>query len=333
MKVLVTGANGQLGMCLRSVFFNASGNNAPSVAYIMADAPSWASLPSAVFTDVDELDITNLAAIREMVRKEGIDTIVNCAGYTDVEGAENRPDLAELLNARAVENLAVAMKEVNGLLLHISTDYVFGGEPLNHPISEDQKPAPTGVYALSKLHGEQAIQRVGCRHIIIRTAWLYSPYGKNFVKTMLRLTAEKPSLKVVDDQRGTPTFAADLAEVIVRLLLLSAGERLTFEVAKKMADAPSKVGAFPPAGSTPSANIFNFTNEGECTWYEFACAIAELSGHTDCDIQPCRSDEFPSKVHRPAYSVLDKTRIKQTLGITIPHWRTALENCLEELLS
>ncbi|MBR4739657.1 MAG: dTDP-4-dehydrorhamnose reductase [Bacteroidales bacterium] len=329
MKVLVTGANGQLGMCLRSVFSNASGSNAPSVAYKMADAPSGASLPSAVFTDVDELDITNLAAIRKMVRKEGIDTIVNCAGYTDVEGAENRPDLAELLNARAVENLAVAMKEVNGLLLHISTDYVFGGEPLNSPISEDQKPAPMGVYALSKLHGEEAIRRVGCRHIIIRTAWLYSPYGKNFVKTMLRLTAEKPSLKVVDDQRGTPTYAADLAEVIVRFLAV--GKAPASEGASAIFFASSEAG-LSPADNTPSANIFNFTNEGECTWYEFACAIAELSGHTDCDIQPCRSDEFPSKVHRPAYSVLDKTRIRQTLGITIPHWRPALETCLKELL-
>ena len=332
MKVLITGANGQLGMSLRSIWADASGSDAPSVANLMADAPSGASLPSAVFTDVNELDITELAAVREMVRKEGIDTIVNCAGYTNVEGAEDQPELAELLNAKAVENLAVAMKEVNGLLVHISTDYVFGAEPLNSPIKEDQKPAPQGVYAVTKLHGEQAIQRVGCRHIIIRTAWLYSPYGKNFVKTMLRLTAEKPSLKVVDDQRGTPTFAADLADVIVRLLAVSAGEGPTSSVANLMADAPSEVGALPPAG-TPSTNIYNFTDEGECTWYEFACAIAGYAGYINCDIQPCSSDEFPSKVHRPAYSVLDKTRIKQELGITIPHWRESLKKCLGELLS
>ena len=223
MKVLVTGANGQLGMSLRPL------------------------LQEGVFTDINELDITDLAAVREMVRKEGIDTIVNCAGYTNVEGAEDQPELAELLNAKAVENLAVAMKEVNGLLVHISTDYVFGAEHLNSPIKVDQKPAPQGVYAVTKLHGEQAIQRVGCRHIIIRTAWLYSPYGKNFVKTMLRLTAEKPSLKVVDDQRGTPTFAADLADVIVRFLALSAGEGPTSSVANLMADAPSEVGVLPPA--------------------------------------------------------------------------------------
>ena len=285
MKVLVTGANGQLGMSLRPL------------------------LKDAVFTDIGELDITDLAAIRAMVAREGIDTIVNCAGYTNVEEAEDKPELAELLNAKAVENLAVAMKEVDGLLLHISTDYVFGGEVLNTPITETQKPAPQGVYAQSKLHGEEAIQRVGCRHIIIRTAWLFSEFGKNFVKTMLRLTAEKPSLKVVDDQRGTPTFASDLADVIVRLLCHS--ERSEESISA----------------------IYHFTNEGECTWYEFACAIADLSGHTACDIQPCRSDEFPSKVHRPAYSVLDKSKIKGTLGISIPHWRDSLQRCLAGLIS
>ena len=299
MKILVTGANGQLGMSLRPL------------------------LKDAVFTDIGELDITDLAAIRAMVAREGIDTIVNCAGYTNVEEAEDKPELAELLNAKAVENLAVAMKEVDGLLLHISTDYVFGGEPLSAPIREDQKPAPQGVYAVTKLHGEEAILRVGCRHIIIRTAWLFSEFGRNFVKTMLRLTAEKPSLKVVDDQRGTPTFAADLADVIVRLLLLAQGESSP-SVAKKKADAPS-------GESFPSGQIYHFTNDGECTWYEFACAIAELSGHTACDIRPCRSDEFPSKVHRPAYSVLDKSKIKGTLSLDIPQWKDSLKICLKRL--
>lgn len=283
MKILVTGANGQLGMSLRPL------------------------LKDAVFTDIGELDITDLAAIRAMVAREGIDTIVNCAGYTNVEEAEDKPELAELLNAKAVENLAVAMKEVDGLLLHISTDYVFGGEPLSAPIREEQKPAPQGVYAVTKLHGEEAIFRVGCRHIIIRTAWLFSEFGRNFVKTMLRLTAEKPSLKVVDDQRGTPTFAADLADVIVRLLCHS--ERSEGSV----------------------SDVYNFTDEGECTWYEFACAIAELAGHTACDIRPCRSDEFPSKVHRPAYSVLDKSKIKGTLSLDIPHWKDSLKICLKRL--
>ena len=293
MKVLVTGADGQLGRSLRSV------------------------LQNAVFTDVNELDITDLDAVRKMVKKEGIDTIVNCAGYTDVEGAQDHAELAELLNAKAVENLAVAMKEVDGLLLHISTDYVFGGEELTSPIKEEQKPAPQGVYAVSKLHGEEAIQCVGCRHIIIRTAWLYSPYGRNFVKTMLRLTAERPSLKVVDDQRGTPTYAGDLADVIVSIL----SKGLAADSAIAM---PAREG---------DNSIFHYTNEGECTWYEFACAIAELSGHMACDIQPCTSAEFPSRVHRPAYSVLDKTRIKEALGMDIPHWRVSLEKCLKEILS
>ena len=303
MKVLVTGANGQLGMCLRSVFSNASGSNAPSVAYKMADAPSGASLPSAVFTDVDELDITNLAAIRKMVRKEGIDTIVNCAGYTDVEGAENRPDLAELLNARAVENLAVAMKEVNGLLLHISTDYVFGGEPLNSPISEDQKPAPMGVYALSKLHGEEAIRRVGCRHIIIRTAWMFSRFGNNFVKTMRRLTSERTSLNVVYDQVGTPTFADDLAAFIVYVI---------------------------ESGQLGKTGTYNYTNLGVPSWYDFAVAIRDLSGNS-CRIEPCLSSDYPRKASRPHYAVLDKSLVQKTFGIAIPHWYDSLKKCVEQL--
>ena len=298
MRILVTGANGQLGMSLRPL------------------------LRDAVFTDIGELDITDLAAIRAMVAREDIDTIVNCAGYTNVEEAEVKPELAELLNAKAVENLAVAMKEVNGLLVHISTDYVFGGESLNTPIPENQKPAPQGAYSLSKLHGEEAVQRVGCRHIIIRTAWLYSEYGKNFVKTMLRLTAEKPSLKVVDDQRGTPTFAGDLADVIVRLL---SAEGDTPPVAFARTGSRSDA----EGGVSPSVEcIYNFTDEGECTWYEFACEIARLSGHTACEIRPCTSDEFPSKVHRPAYSVLDKSKIKGVLGISIPHWSESLQKCL-----
>ena len=307
MKVLVTGANGQLGRSLQSIISGpAAEENYFSQGFAKNQFSPAIAMPTRkedwLFTDVQELDITDLEAVRKMVKEEGIDVIVNCAGYTNVEGAEDNPELAELLNAKAVEHLAVAMKEVNGLLVHISTDYVFGGEELSTPIPETQKPAPQGVYAQSKLHGEEAIQRVGCRHIIIRTAWLYSEYGKNFVKTMLRLTAEKPSLKVVDDQRGTPTFAGDLAEVIVKMLSAKEG-------------------------------MYNYTNEGECTWYEFACAIAELSGHTACEIRPCTSDEFPSKVHRPAYSVLDKSKIKGTLGISIPHWRASLQKCLVSLLT
>ena len=288
MNVLVTGGCGQLGMSLRRV---------------MADA---------IFTDVVDapdtvlLDITDLAAVRSMVASEGVDVIVNCAGYTNVDAAESHADAAELLNAKAVENLAVAMKEVGGLLVHISTDYVFGSK-YNTPIPEDAVTAPESVYGQSsKWHGEEAIRRVGCRSVIIRTAWLYSEFGKNFVKTMLRLTAEKPSLKVVFDQVGTPTYAGDLAQAIVRLL----------EIAGQ-------------AGN----DTYHFTNEGVTSWYDFAKTIAEYAGHTACDIQPCHSDEFPSPVRRPAYSVLDKTKIKETFGLRIPYWTDSLKKCLRNLIA
>ncbi len=286
MKILVTGANGQLGMSLRQRV-------------------------SAVFTDVVEvpgvetvcLDITDREAVRALVRKEGIDTLINCAAYTNVDAAEDNYDLAERLNAEAVENLAVVMKEVGGRLIHISTDYVFGKEPYNTPCREDQQGTPTGVYGLTKLHGEQAILRSGVRHVIIRTAWLYSEYGKNFVRTMLRLTAEKPSLKVVFDQVGTPTYAGDLADAI--LAVASQGG---------------------PDG------IYHFSNEGVCSWYDFTKMIAEYAGQTACDIQPCHSDEFPSKGVRPAYSVLDKTKIKETFGLKIPYWTDSLKKCIHNLL-
>ena len=313
MKVLVTGANGQLGRSLRRSFAGAQDDNSGAQDDSHNDSSvilNEVKNLSVVYTDVEELDITDLAAIRKMVADEGINVIVNCAGYTNVDGAEDNPDLARLLNATAVENLAVAMKEVGGLLVHISTDYVYGGEALNTPIPETQKPAPQGVYAVTKLQGEEAIARVGCRHIIIRTAWLYSEYGKNFVKTMLRLTAEKPSLKVVFDQVGTPTYAGDLAEAIVKLL----------EIAGQAGN--DGVGA---------SNIFHYTDEGVCSWYDFAKAIAAYAGQSACDIQPCHSDEFPSKVHRPAYSVLDKSKIKSVLGITIPHWTDSLKVCLKAL--
>ncbi len=300
MKVLVTGANGQLGRSLRR---------------------SFASAP-VIYTDVEELDITDLAAIRATVAREGIDTIVNCAAYTNVDAAEDNPALAEKLNAGAVENLAIAMKEVSGLLVQISTDYVYGGKPHHSPIPEDEEPAPQGVYAVTKLHGEEAIRRIGCRHVIIRTAWLYSEFGKNFVKTMLRLTSEKPSIQVVNDQRGTPTYAGDLADTIVKMLSKEEGEVFSLASARFLASEKT---------SPSSEHIFHYTNEGECTWYEFAKTIAEYAGHTGCEIRPCTSDEFPSKVHRPAYSVLDKSKIKSALGISIPHWTDSLKKCLGSL--
>jgi len=285
MKILVTGGCGQLGMSLRAVLPEGT------VFTDVVDAP-----------DTVHLDITNLQAVRALVKAEGIDTVVNCAAYTNVDAAEDNEPLAELLNAKAVEYLAAAMKEVGGLLVHISTDYVFGKEPYNTPCREDQQGTPTGVYGLTKLHGEQAILASGVRFVIIRTAWLYSEYGKNFVKTMLRLTAEKPSLKVVFDQVGTPTYAGDLAAAIGAVV------------------------------ASPKEGVYHYSNEGVCSWFDFTKMIAEYAGHSACDIQPCHSDEFPSKVRRPSYSVLDKTKIKETFGLQIPYWTDSLKKCIKNLI-
>lgn len=302
MKILVTGANGQLGRCIRGL--------APQSGHRF------------LFTDVVEadglqtemLDITDLEAVRRMVAAEGIEAVVNCAAYTNVDAAESNPELAERLNALAPENLAIAMKEVDGLLVHISTDYVFGGDPYNTPCREDQNGTPTGVYGSTKLHGEERIAAVGGRWVIIRTAWLYSEFGKNFCKTMLQLTATKPQLKVVFDQVGTPTYAGDLAEAIISIINNAA----EFCIQN---DLP------------PSAFIYHFSNEGVCSWYDFAKMIAEYAGNDGCEISPCHSDEFPSPVKRPAYSVLDKTKIKETFGIKVPYWTDSLKKCIKNILN
>ena len=303
MKMLVTGACGQLGMSLRALLPEGT------VYTDVADAP-----------DTIYLDITDADAVRAMVAARQINCIINCAAYTNVDAAEDHQELALLLNARAVENLAVAMKEVAGWLVHISTDYVFGKEPYNRPCREDQQGTPSGVYGWTKLQGEQAVLASGVRHIIIRTAWLYSEFGNNFVKTILRLTAQKPSLKVVFDQVGTPTYAGDLAHAIVQILQ-------QVEASSQGASAFLKV-----PGGDASACIFHYSNEGVCSWYDFARAIAGYAGRSGCDIQPCHSDEFPSKVHRPAYSVLDKTKIKATFHLSIPYWTDSLQLCLAHLM-
>jgi dTDP-4-dehydrorhamnose reductase len=287
MNILVTGANGQLGNEMRIV--------------------SQGSKDKYIFTDVAELDITNLEAIRTMVKEEEVKVIINCAAYTNVDKAEEDVEFCELLNATAPQNLAIAMKEVDGLLVHVSTDYVFGGDPYNTPCTEDKKGTPTGVYGKSKLHGEQNIQQVGCHHLIIRTAWLYSEFGKNFVKTMLNLTATKPQLKVVFDQTGTPTYAYDLAAAIYDIV-----ENRKYE---------------------GNDGIYHYSNEGVCSWYDFTKMIAKIAGNTQCDIQPCYSSEYPSTVKRPAYSVLDKKNIKETFGITVSYWVDSLEVCIANLIS
>ena len=264
-----------------------------------------------IFTDVcdgyHKLDITNIEDIRKAVAENSIECIINCAAWTNVDSAENAGEIVETLNAKAPENLAMAMKEVGGLLVHVSTDYVFGGDPYNIPCKEDQKGTPTGVYGLTKLHGEQNIQNSGAKYIIIRTSWLYSEYGKNFVKTMMNLTSTKPALKVVFDQCGTPTYAGDLATVIFDIV-----ENRKYE---------------------GNDGIYHFSNEGVCSWYDFTKKIAELAGNTKCDIQPCHSDEFPSPVKRPSYSVLDKTKLKETFGIKIPYWTDSLKKCMSNILN
>ena len=299
MNILVTGANGQLGNEMRIV------TKGSKDKYIFTDVcdehpESIEMLHKLAGDDVDsstiKLDITKLDAIRAMVKDNEIKVIVNCAAWTNVDGAEDpeKYELVELLNAKAPENLAIAMKEVGGLLVHISTDYVFGGDPYNTPCKEDQKGTPTGVYGLTKLHGEQNIQKTGVDYLIFRTAWLYSEFGKNFVKTMLNLTVNKPQLKVVFDQVGTPTYARDLADAI---LVAIEGYK------KEIVNCQLSTVNYSKSG------VYHFSNEGVCSWYDFTKVIAEYSGQTACDIQPCHSDEFPSKVKRPAYSVLDKTKI------------------------
>ena len=321
MNIIITGANGQLGNEMRVLAARQAchprldrGSRFLFSDVTDASEESIAMLNKLAGPGVDvstrKLDITDLDAIRAVVREEGIEAIVNCAAYTNVDAAEDNAALAELLNATAPGNLARAMKEVGGLLVHISTDYVFGGDPYNTPCREDQTGTPTGVYGLTKLHGEQAIQASGCRYVILRTAWLYSEFGKNFVRTMLRLTAEKPTLKVVFDQCGTPTYAGDLADAIGVILSSFAGS----------------------TGESPTG-IYHFSNEGVCSWYDFTKAIAALAGHESCDIQPCHSDEFPSKVHRPAYSVLDKTKIKETFGVQVPYWTEPLGKVIQHLTS
>ena len=293
MNILVTGANGQLGNEIR-LFAKDSADR-----YIFTD------VNQAAGAETTYLDITDLEAVSAMVRDNGVKCIINCAAFTNVDAAESNEALAEKLNATAPENLALAMKEAGGLLVHISTDYVFGKEPYNTPCRETQKGTPTGVYGLTKLHGEQRIAATGCRHIIIRTAWLYSEFGKNFCRTMLTLTATKPQLKVVFDQCGTPTYAGDLAKAIVDIIS-----------ARK---------------DKGNEGIYHYSNEGVCSWYDFTKMIAEYSGQTGCDIQPCHSDEFPSPVTRPAYSVLDKTKFKQTFGLEIPYWTDSLKKCITNL--
>lgn len=286
LNILITGSNGQLGNEMQRL--------------------GAASANNYIYTDVADLDITDKAAVGRFVADNGIDVIVNCAAYTDVDKAETDSAAALAINCDAVRNLAEAAEANGTTLIHVSTDYVFDGTGCI-PLREDDPTAPTGVYGATKLAGEMAIAETGCRALIFRTAWLYSEFGNNFVKTMIRLTSERENLNVVFDQVGSPTYAGDLARTIFDIV-----ENGKYE---------------------GNAGIYHFSDEGVCSWYDFACAIAELAGNTECNIAPCHSDEYPSKVKRPNYSVLDKTKIKRTFGTTIPHWRESLEKCMKRLKS
>ncbi|MDE6160075.1 MAG: dTDP-4-dehydrorhamnose reductase [Muribaculaceae bacterium] len=285
MNILVTGANGQLGNCMRLA--------------------TEGSADCYIFTDVAELDITDAKAVAAQVKDNNIKVIVNCAAYTNVDKAEDDAVFAEMLNSGAVRNIAEAAKNNGATLIHISTDYVFGGNTGNTPRGEDEPANPTGVYGVTKLHGEQAIASSGVSAVVLRTAWLYSEYGKNFVKTMLDLTASRQQLKVVFDQCGTPTYAQDLADAIFYII-----ENRLYE---------------------GQEGVYHYSNEGVCSWFDFTKAIAEIAGNCNCDIQPCHSDEFPSKVIRPSYSVLDKTKFKNVFGLKVPYWTDSLKKCINNL--
>ncbi len=292
MNILVTGANGQLGNHMRRVAVGSNDNY--------------------IFTDVAELDITVAEDVEAFVRRHEVDAVVNCAAYTNVDAAEKSGALAELINSKAVGILAGAMAKRGGLLVHISTDYVFGGNVNNTPCGEDEQVNPTGVYGVTKLHGEEMVSKAGCNYIIIRTAWLYSEYGENFVKKILQLTSRESQearvaagrprgIKVVFDQVGTPTYAGDLADAIFEIL-----EKRKYQGAD---------------------GIYHYSNEGAISWYDFAKAIAQIASR-DCQIEPCYSSEFPSPVRRPNYSVLDKRKIKEQFGVNVPYWRDSLARCM-----
>ena len=284
LNILITGSNGQLGNEMKKIlkentFFN------------------------TFFTDVEELDITNINAVEEFIISNNINYIINCAAYTAVDLAEDNIEIADNINHLAVENIGKAACKAKAKVIHISTDYVFDGTSCR-PYSEDDNTNPQSVYGTTKLNGEKALAEIIPNdHIIIRTAWLYSTYGKNFVKTMLNLGKTKDSLNVVADQIGTPTYAGDLAKAIYQII----------------------------SSENWVPGIYHFTNEGVCSWYDFTKIIHKTAGITGCNVKPVSTEEYPVKAKRPAYSVLNKSKIKQTYGIEIPYWVDSLEKCINEL--
>lgn len=257
---------------------------------------------SYLFTDVAELDITDREVVCGYIADNKIDIIINCAAYTDVERAESEEARAYLLNATAVGYLAEAARTNDALLIHISTDYVFMGGCCAM-LTEESHPQPLNAYGRTKLAGEEAVRASGCHYMILRTAWLYSEFGKNFVRTMLRLTSEREEVRVVSDQLGTPTYAGDLAEALVGII-----SKRNFR-----------------------EGTYHYTNLGECSWWQFAKEIARLAGHDNCRVMPCTTEEYPSKARRPMNAVLDKSKFVRTFDIEIPEWRESLKKCIDEL--
>ena len=280
MTILVTGGNGQLGCALR-----------------LASAESRHRY---IFTDIEELDITSATAIEEFFCREKVDVVVNCAAYTAVDLAEENEAKADAINHKAVALLAEACLRHNATLIHISTDYIFSGKA-DKPYSEESEPAPLNAYGRTKLAGERAIAESGCKSIILRTSWLYSEYGRNFVKTMRNLTGTHSEVRVVADQMGTPTYAGDLAEAITYII---------------------------NSGQLSKYGIYNYSNEGMCSWYDFACEIVRLSGN-NCEVRPCATADYPTKARRPQYSVLDKSKIIATFNLTIPKWKESLSKVVK----
>ena len=285
MNILVIGASGQLGQELR----------------VAAEG----SAQHYTFASRSELDVTDQLAIRHFVQDHHIDTIINCSAYTAVDRAEDEPEEADRINHQAVAALAALAKAQGLYLIHISTDYVFAGDS-HRPITEEETPRPQSVYGRTKLLGEDAIRRAGCRALILRTSWLYSTYGANFLKTMCRLMQERQELSIVFDQIGTPTYARDLARFLVSYLEQDKGTR--------------------------QEGTYHFSHEGVASWYDFAEAIRHRMGYS-CQLHPIRSEQYPTKATRPSYSVLDKAKLKRDFGITLPHWQTSLEDCLNQLTS
>ncbi len=283
MKILITGANGQLGHEMRNV--------------LEAEMPGH-----TLYTDIENLDLTNAKTVASYVAKNEITHIVNCAAYTAVDKAEEDKALCAAVNVDAVKNIANAADAVGAKVIHISTDYVFDGTA-HRPYKESDKVNPISQYGTTKRSGETALIALVPDSIIIRTAWLYSPYGNNFVKNMMRLGEERPMLKVVSDQVGTPTYALDLAKAIYKILISHQWVE----------------------------GIFHFSNEGACSWYDFTKSIHRIAGINNCEVVPIPTEDYPTTAVRPAYSILDKSRIKATYGITIPHWEESLAECIKRI--